>query len=907
MNFRIISPGKALLIILFDLIVCISVWAQSPDKLTYQAVIRNSSGGLVQKQAVNIRISILQGSSGGNSVYEEIQKATTNANGLVTLEFGGGAKWDKIDWAKGPFYIKTETDPTGGNNLSISGTSQLVSVPYALYAKTAGKVNEKDSIFKTSAAGTIIYDDLKNWSNAYNWGDHSKAGYIKSFTETDPLFMASPAKAISSANITNWSKAYSWGNHADAGYLTSATESDPIFNLSAAKGITTGNISNWTTAYGWGNHAAAGYLKSETEPLFTASAAKGITSGNIADWSTAFSWGNHAGLYKPIGYLPAWSEITSNPFKFTNSQADQLVKFNGVTGKWENWTPTFLTSESDPSWTAASGNYYTKLKMQTSGAAQLHFDNLTNKPGTLAGYGITDGALYNHSHLLNDLSNVRIQNDKVSDGQVLQWMDVAGKWVNRSLKDAGIQAAGNYLTTNQMIRLSGDVTGSGTTDITATLANNGVSPGSYTMVQVNSKGLVTAGGSPSTLSGYGITDALPLAGGTMTGKIITAPSTVASAGFNLPHSASPTAPVDGDVWTTSTGMFARINGITATISGNGGNYDFAFNNANGITGTIVTSSSTKTLSLALGAITPSSIVSTGDITGRQLISTVPTGTPPLVVSSTTPVANLSIGGNAGSATTSTNLTGGTSGAVPYQTSMNATAFTAPGLTGQVLTSQGTGSPIWTTPSGGTVTSVTGVGPIVSSGGNTPAISMAPATALVPGYLTTTDWTTFNNKQAALGFTPENIANKVTSLSSFSTNTEYPSAKLLYDQLALKTQANSDIVSGTKTKISYDAKGLVTAGADAQLASSDFANQGTSNTVLHGNATGNPSWSQIIDADVSVGANIADTKLGTISAAGKVANSATTATSLNNPNTIVLRDGTGNFAANTITADLVGNA
>jgi hypothetical protein len=230
MNFRIISPGKALLIILFDLIVCISVWAQSPDKLTYQAVIRNSSGGLVQKQAVNIRISILQGSSGGNSVYEEIQKATTNANGLVTLEFGGGAKWDKIDWAKGPFYIKTETDPTGGNNLSISGTSQLVSVPYALYAKTAGKVNEKDSIFKTSAAGTIIYDDLKNWSNAYNWGDHSKAGYIKSFTETDPLFMASPAKAISSANITNWSKAYSWGNHADAGYLTSATESDPIFN-----------------------------------------------------------------------------------------------------------------------------------------------------------------------------------------------------------------------------------------------------------------------------------------------------------------------------------------------------------------------------------------------------------------------------------------------------------------------------------------------------------------------------------------------------------------------------------------------------------------------------------------------------------------------------------------------------
>jgi hypothetical protein len=78
-------------------------------------------------------------------------------------------------------------------------------------------------------------------------------------------------------------------------------------------------------------------------------------------------------------------------------------------------------------------------------------------------------------------------------------------------------------------------------------------------------------------------------------------------------------------------------------------------------------------------------------------------------------------------------------------------------------------------------------------------------------------------------------------------------------------------------------------------------------VVHNNASGLLSSSLIVNADVAAGAGIVDTKLATISTAGKVANSATTATSTNTPNTIVLRDGSGNFAAGTITAALNGNA
>jgi hypothetical protein len=70
--------------------------------------------------------------------YTETQTPTANADGLISIEIGGATGFDTINWAKGPFFIETDIDPTGGTNYTISGTTQLLSVPYALYAKTAG-------------------------------------------------------------------------------------------------------------------------------------------------------------------------------------------------------------------------------------------------------------------------------------------------------------------------------------------------------------------------------------------------------------------------------------------------------------------------------------------------------------------------------------------------------------------------------------------------------------------------------------------------------------------------------------------------------------------------------------------------------------------------------------------------
>jgi len=119
-----------------------AVFAQAPGLLSYQAVIRNSSNALITNASVGMRISILQGSITGTPVFEETQTPTTNASGLVSVKIGDGANISGsiggIDWTNGPFYIKTETDPTGGSNYTIAGTTQLLSVPYAMYAKTSG-------------------------------------------------------------------------------------------------------------------------------------------------------------------------------------------------------------------------------------------------------------------------------------------------------------------------------------------------------------------------------------------------------------------------------------------------------------------------------------------------------------------------------------------------------------------------------------------------------------------------------------------------------------------------------------------------------------------------------------------------------------------------------------------------
>lgn len=130
-------------------------FGQAPNQLSYQAVVRNSSNALVMNQSVGIKFSILKTSATGTVVYSETQSATTNANGLVSTELGSGTvtsgSLTTIDWSADKYFVKTEIDPSGGTSYNITGTQQLLSVPYALNAKTAD-----NGLKNGTAAGQIV-------------------------------------------------------------------------------------------------------------------------------------------------------------------------------------------------------------------------------------------------------------------------------------------------------------------------------------------------------------------------------------------------------------------------------------------------------------------------------------------------------------------------------------------------------------------------------------------------------------------------------------------------------------------------------------------------------------------------------------------------------------------------------
>jgi len=149
---------KRIYSILAVLFLTINVFAQAPKKMSYQAVIRKSNNTLLASSPVGIKISILKDSATGTVVFAETYNPNpiTNANGLVSLEIGTGlpitGTFAAINWATGPYFIKTETDPTGGTAYSITGTNELMSVPYALFSAN-GTPGPQGPIGLTGAAG----------------------------------------------------------------------------------------------------------------------------------------------------------------------------------------------------------------------------------------------------------------------------------------------------------------------------------------------------------------------------------------------------------------------------------------------------------------------------------------------------------------------------------------------------------------------------------------------------------------------------------------------------------------------------------------------------------------------------------------------------------------------------------
>ena len=209
--------------------------AQAPQKMSYQAVIRNASGALIVNTPVAVKVSIFDAANGATPVYVERHTTTTNSNGLATFNIGTGTiisgVFASINWANIPMSIKTETDPAGGTNYTIGGTNELTSVPFSL--------NSGDNRW------TKIGNNITN-NNSGNVG-------IGNFSPDFPLSFPS----------TYGQKISLWGNAAaSAGFgvqpgklqmFTEVSTSDIEFGFGSSPAIDTNMIIKGTGNVGIGN------------------------------------------------------------------------------------------------------------------------------------------------------------------------------------------------------------------------------------------------------------------------------------------------------------------------------------------------------------------------------------------------------------------------------------------------------------------------------------------------------------------------------------------------------------------------------------------------------------------------------------------------------------------------------
>ncbi len=308
-----------LLILLF---IGVSASAQSPDKMSYQAVLRDANGEILKNQDVSIQFSVLQTSISGTSVYQEDHKLTTNSNGLVSVHIGTGTvssgDFSTIDWSEGPYFLQSEIDPNGGTNYVIRSTSELVSVPYALYANKAefadsltGGVNETDPFFDASVAKGITVADTAYWNNKLDISS------IQNFVDLTTTQTVAGAKTFSSDLTVN---GITVGKGGGAVATNTANGRDALSNNTIGSFNTAngnGALLNNTTGNG---NTANGYhtLMSNTTGLrntaIGAYALRNNTKGsnNTANGNGAL-FSNTTGVANTaIGYLSLYSNNTGN-------------------------------------------------------------------------------------------------------------------------------------------------------------------------------------------------------------------------------------------------------------------------------------------------------------------------------------------------------------------------------------------------------------------------------------------------------------------------------------------------------------------------------------------------------------------------------------------------------------------
>ena len=594
--------------------------------------------------------------------------------------------------------------PHSSAMLDVKSTSGGILIPRMTEA-------QRDAI-NSPATGLLVYQTTSPAGFYYFDGSSWELIGGSAGSETDPVFTASPAQGITGTNITNWNAAYGWGNHASAGYLTSLSETDPVFGESAAYGITGTNITNWNAAYGWGNHASAGYLTSatltETDPVFGASPAYGITNDNITSWNGVVS----------SQWTTSTNDIyfnTGNVAIGTTSPGAYKLNVNGsINGTSVLVNGVAVASSTDTYW-------------ETGGSGKIYYNS--------GNVGIGNAT---HAYPLDVTGDVNITgNFRVNGTPLTGTGTVTSVSAGNGMNFTAITGSGSVT-----LGTPSTLTNATTNAVTTTSHTHAITtqlPSSATAGVMLQSGSKTAGGfyggttAPTSTTranydGYLYATRFYGDGSQLTGLT----ATTATTATNLAGGSAGTIPYQSAAGTTSqlaagtSGYLLKSNGAAApswlsTVpvanGGTGATTAAAARTGLGATtlgGNMFTLTNPSAVTFPrFNADNTVSALSAADFrtaigagTGGGTVTSV-TGTSPISVSSgtTTPVISLSTVPVTSGGTGSTAAT--VQGGVVYGSSSSSMASTAAGTSGQVLTSNGTSAPTWSS------TASIGVAPVGS--------------------------------------------------------------------------------------------------------------------------------------------------------------------------------------------------
>lgn len=445
---------KKLYTILAAVLLTATTYAQAPEKMSYQAVIRDSGDALVTSQAVGMQISILQGST---PVYVETQTPTTNVNGLVSLEIGTGTTSDDfttIDWAAGPYFIKTETDPTGGSSYSITGTSQLLSVPFALYSANTAGLDLKADKSSPTFTGDVVFDTNGVNFNGGNVAFDNGQTFVRSaqvFNSAENIFYGPSVEFNTATNFaTGILKILN--SPQTAGSVLTDVNGDGIatWQSPVTSAIADGSITEAQLAFDTATQTELNLKADIDSPTFTGNVDMGSNLNVVGDMSLGGNMSFNGGLS-----FNSW-DIYSNPGIFSINESGVAPHFNIIPGgnvgigtsspqaPFDVRTSTTTTGvavfKNDlPTWA------YISIGNQTTGASGGN--------GLMLGYTPSNEALirnlYNSpmSFWTNNLERIRISADGnvgIGINNPTAKLDIAG---TLKISD-GTEGAGKVLTSD---------------------------------------------------------------------------------------------------------------------------------------------------------------------------------------------------------------------------------------------------------------------------------------------------------------------------------------------------------------------------------------------------------------------------------------------------------------------------